>query len=912
MGIKDLLKSLAVITNEKSIQEFSGKRILIDASGWLHKGLFSAAEDFIDSNMEDNQFYVDYILGRTEHLKKLGIEPVFVFDGKRSNLKSETQAKREDGRIKNMTQAKKLIETMKSTKDLACLRKLRNECISCLQRGLSVTHEMEKNCMAALKKFGVKVIVAPMEADPQLAFLCAIGYCQGIITEDSDILVYAAASSGIFPILYKFDNTGMVQTIDLSVLPFFTSKPTTSITNPNKGTELKPTSSTSSSTSSTENTHSINFVNQLNWFPQGESGLRMFMQMCILAGCDYCESVPGIGIIKAQQAVIKFKDIPDNKRLKKIHDFFKFSGKKVPENYLSRVSRAESLFFNHLVYNPVKKEICHFSSGIENQGFKSIAPPITREELRKVGNCEDIFKDKPEEIKWFQLCEGFYSPRDFSLVNTIYPWENPSLEKKMSELRTTHWSTRRGLIQNLFGSKISKNPFFSHLNQLSKSKSFFKPTSVSALNPSAINQFYHRNHPNDGLERAKSANHQSNNKITKLGISQLQEDSNTDLAETIDLTKMAQKRTDFQPFQQFSCQPVQLKPETTSITKQKPPETTSKPTNTLIEDDNVSLESALRKLFPTAGKPETTVYDLTTENPAQNPIGSDQKPVGCTGIPPSSDSMLSVTSNNGSLCFSVSSRSIVPLEDSNFNHRGADFNLQRDNNRDTSVMSIYDLSDEDTLFSRMEDRKQFSCEGIKPTVTYATSLYACVQVGSKRGVAGVEEEENFVEEENKQETEKKLKHEKPLTSSYFSDVKDTEDNKLVNNSKKRCFTEMTKTTSDEFVKPLEKVKRLDTTENRDKEKYWNLESPVGESASELKLKSGSTRAFITPDNGIPIVEDKDVGDKEGEKENNMKRKRVEITPVEIPRKKSQTSTGQMGKKPILVASIKSFFHSVKG
>ena len=35
----------------------------------------------------DAQFYVDFVLSRARGLREQGVEPVFVFDGKRNNLK---------------------------------------------------------------------------------------------------------------------------------------------------------------------------------------------------------------------------------------------------------------------------------------------------------------------------------------------------------------------------------------------------------------------------------------------------------------------------------------------------------------------------------------------------------------------------------------------------------------------------------------------------------------------------------------------------------------------------------------------------------------------------------------------------------------------------------------------------------
>ena len=49
MGVKGLLQCLQKATQASSISGFKGTRVAIDASGWLHKGLYAAAEDFVDS-----------------------------------------------------------------------------------------------------------------------------------------------------------------------------------------------------------------------------------------------------------------------------------------------------------------------------------------------------------------------------------------------------------------------------------------------------------------------------------------------------------------------------------------------------------------------------------------------------------------------------------------------------------------------------------------------------------------------------------------------------------------------------------------------------------------------------------------------------------------------------------------------
>ena len=53
---------------------------------------------------------------------------------------------------------------------------------------------MQKSCRESLPLQGIDFIMAPFEADPQLAFLAAISPARGgvaaVITEDSDLVAY--------------------------------------------------------------------------------------------------------------------------------------------------------------------------------------------------------------------------------------------------------------------------------------------------------------------------------------------------------------------------------------------------------------------------------------------------------------------------------------------------------------------------------------------------------------------------------------------------------------------------------------------------------------------------------------------------------------------------------------------------
>ena len=58
------------------------------------------------------------------------------------------------------------------------------------QLSINITSQMVLEVIRALHVIGVDVLVAPYEADEQLAYLNKINVVQIIITEDSDLILY--------------------------------------------------------------------------------------------------------------------------------------------------------------------------------------------------------------------------------------------------------------------------------------------------------------------------------------------------------------------------------------------------------------------------------------------------------------------------------------------------------------------------------------------------------------------------------------------------------------------------------------------------------------------------------------------------------------------------------------------------
>lgn len=67
--------------------------------------------------------------------------------------------------------------------------------------------------MQECRKLNVECIVAPYEADAQLAYLAKEGLVNVVITEDSDLLVFGASK-----VLYKMDEFGNGKLIEMKDL----------------------------------------------------------------------------------------------------------------------------------------------------------------------------------------------------------------------------------------------------------------------------------------------------------------------------------------------------------------------------------------------------------------------------------------------------------------------------------------------------------------------------------------------------------------------------------------------------------------------------------------------------------------------------------------------------------------------
>ncbi|GMN46284.1 hypothetical protein TIFTF001_015476 [Ficus carica] len=315
MGIKDLLRFMKPYIKPIHIKKYAGMRVGIDAYSWLHKGAYSCSMELcLDSDSEKKLRYIDYFMHRINLLRHYKITPVVVFDGGNIPCKAET----EQDRHRHVSHPYLFLSSLRKTtnRDLA-MEKLKEGNVSAasefFQRAVSITPSMAHQLIQILRSENIEFVVAPYEADAQLAYLSSLkvekGGITAVITEDSDLIAY-----GCKAIAFKMDRYGNGEEILLDDV-FDSVSGTPSFRNFDK---------------------------------------ELFTGMCVLAGCDFLPSVPGIGIAKSHALVSKYRNLDRVLSVLKLE-----KRKQMPEDYPKSFIKALAVFRHALIYDADTKKLKH-------------------------------------------------------------------------------------------------------------------------------------------------------------------------------------------------------------------------------------------------------------------------------------------------------------------------------------------------------------------------------------------------------------------------------------------------------------------------------------------------------------------------------------------------------------------------
>ncbi|KAI8039678.1 flap endonuclease 1 [Drosophila gunungcola] len=280
MGILGLSKLIADLApqaiRESEMKNFFGRKVAIDASMCLYQFLIAVRSEGaqLATVNGDPTSHLMGMFYRTIRLLDNGIKPVYVFDGKPPDLKSGELAKRAERR----EEAEKALKAATDAGDDAGIEKFN-------RRLVRVTKEHAKEAKELLTLMGVPYVDAPCEAEAQCAALVKAGKVYATATEDMDALTFGSTK------LLRYLTYSEAR--KMPVKEFSYEKLLEGL--------------------------SINS--------------REFIDLCILLGCDYCESIKGIGPKRAIELINNYRDIET------ILDNLDTSKYTVPENWNYKVAR---------------------------------------------------------------------------------------------------------------------------------------------------------------------------------------------------------------------------------------------------------------------------------------------------------------------------------------------------------------------------------------------------------------------------------------------------------------------------------------------------------------------------------------------------------------------------------------------
>lgn len=341
MGISGLLPNLKSITSRKHISSYKEKRAAIDAYCLLHRGAYSCARELVEGEPSDK--YINYCMSRIDLLIRNGVIPTVVFDGGRLPNKSDEERSRQRAREEQRSRARAL---WSSGNFVAA--------VEAYQRAVDISPALAKRFADALQRRGISFVIAPYEADAQMAYMAFNGLVDVVITEDSDLLAYGCPT-----VFFKMDKAGEGQEILLADLAS------------NKELDFK------------------GFTHDL------------FLEMCIMSGCDFVKSIPGIGIKKAHAHIRKTRSFARAIRS------LRFDGVQVPSDYEKKFQRAIWTFRHQRVYCPTRKRIVHVTDlppgGLSGSAIVQGAADLLDEE-------EDFLGPYIEDRVAILIAEGYLDP----------------------------------------------------------------------------------------------------------------------------------------------------------------------------------------------------------------------------------------------------------------------------------------------------------------------------------------------------------------------------------------------------------------------------------------------------------------------------------------------------------------------
>lgn len=144
---------------------------------WLYKGAYSCAYELgLD---QQTVSFLSFPIKMIKLVQSYGIKPICVFDGLHLKAKAATEKTRSDNKKANKEMAMQMAE-----------KGMEDEARKYFTRSLVLRTKMIDLLVDILTALKIEVLVAPYEADAQIAYLVKEGIANFAISEDSDLIAY--------------------------------------------------------------------------------------------------------------------------------------------------------------------------------------------------------------------------------------------------------------------------------------------------------------------------------------------------------------------------------------------------------------------------------------------------------------------------------------------------------------------------------------------------------------------------------------------------------------------------------------------------------------------------------------------------------------------------------------------------
>jgi len=277
-----------------------------------------------------------------------GVTPLIVFDGDRLPAKAAEEEERRARRAERRAHAQELL----ARGDTAGADTAFQTCVD-------VTPAMAREVMDGLEAEDFDFVVAPYEADAQLAFLAATGAVDLVATEDSDLVAY-----GCRHLLFKLDKNGAAMELRLEDLGLLDVPPARAapvpVTIAGEQQQQKEEEDDDSDALPPLRRRSGGGLRK----KKGELSFRRmstdaFLLMCILAGCDFLESLNNVGIKRAHALARR------TGTLDRIITWLRVDATHLSEQqrstYAAGLRRAWHTFRHARVYSPDTQQLVHLN-----------------------------------------------------------------------------------------------------------------------------------------------------------------------------------------------------------------------------------------------------------------------------------------------------------------------------------------------------------------------------------------------------------------------------------------------------------------------------------------------------------------------------------------------------------------------